>query len=113
VRDSGAEHSWVTVLHPDGSYRLASVRPLARSAGGFWTSPRIPHKSYPTRWRIRIPALRSRLRVVVTGARGQEFPDRHVEDTARVTGTYKGKRITGSTFVEMTGAWNPRPRGRR
>jgi hypothetical protein len=109
VLDNRAQHSWVTVLRPDGSYRLASVRPLARGAGGFWTSPRPSHKTYPTRWRVRIPALRARLRVVVAGPRGQEFPDEHVEDTAIVTGSYEGKRVTGTTFVEMTGDWSAHP----
>jgi Lipocalin-like domain len=60
------------VLRPDGSYEPAAVRPLASGASEFWTSP-VTHKTYPIRWRIDIPALNSRL-VVVIGPRGQEFP---------------------------------------
>ena len=62
-------------------------------------------KVYPTRWRIEIPALRSRLVVTETGRRGQEFSDGHVEATAAVKGRYRGRRVTGTTFVEMTGDW--------
>lgn len=99
---------WGSVLHPDGSYELAAVRPLAQGASGFWTSP-VTHKTYPTRWRIDIPALSSRLSVVITGPRGQEYPDGHVEGTAAVTGACKGTNVTGTTFVEMTGDWSRRP----
>lgn len=104
-----AQQSWVTVLRPDGSYELAAVRPLARGASRLWTSP-MTHKTYPTHWRIDIPALRSRLRVVVSGPRGQEFPDGHIEATAAVTGRYKGGKVTGTTYVEMTGDWRAHPR---
>jgi hypothetical protein len=78
-------------LRPDGSYALAVVRPLADGAGKFWTSP-VTHKTYPTHWRIDIPALRARLRVDVSGPRGQEFPDGHVEAAAAVTGQLPGQR---------------------
>lgn len=105
IVDNQAQNSWVTVLHPDGSYQLAAVSPLADGASGFWTSP-VTHKTYPTRWRIDIPALGSRLSVVITGPRGQEYPDGHVEGAAAVTGAYQGRTVTGTTFVEMTGEWN-------
>jgi hypothetical protein len=105
VLDKRAENAWVTLQRPRGSYELAVVRPLEGAASAFWTSP-VTHKSYPTRWQIAIPALNTRLSVRVTGARGQEFPDGHVEATAAVAGTYKGRKVTGSTYVEMTGDWS-------
>ena len=104
ILDNTAQNSWVTVLRPDGSYELAAVRPLARGASRFWTSP-VSHNTYPTRWRIDIPALRSQLDVIVSGPRGQEFPDGHVEAAAAVTGNFKGRKVTGATYVEMTGDW--------
>jgi predicted secreted hydrolase len=104
ILDSRAQNAWVTVLRTDGSYEVAAVRPLAGGASRFWTS-RVTNKTYPTRWRIDIPALGARLDVVVTGPRGQEFPDGHVEATAAVSGRYKGRRVTGSTYIEMTGDW--------
>ena len=104
ILDKAAQNSWVTVLRPDGSYELAAVRPLAGGAGAFWTSP-VTGKAYPTRWRIEIPALGSHLNVVVTGSRDQEFQDGHVEATAAVTGRQNGRKVTGTTYVEMTGDW--------
>lgn len=108
IRNRSAGSAWVTALRPDGSYAIAAVRPLALGAGAFWTSP-VTRKTYPMRWRIDIPALRSRLQVAVTGPKGQEFPNGHVEATASVRGTHQGRTVTGTTFVEMTGDWT-RPR---
>lgn len=108
ILDNTAQQSWVTVQRPDGSYELAAVRPLAASASEFWTSP-VTHKVYPTRWRIDIPTLGARLRVVAR-PKGQEFHDGHVEATAAVTGTDNGRRVTGTTYVEMTGDWTGTPR---
>ena len=105
VLDNQAQDSWVTVLHPDGSYAIAAVRPLAGAARGLWTSP-VTHKRYRTRWNIDIPALGCDLGVAITGPKGQEYPDGHVEGTAAVTGTCNGTNVTGTTFVEMTGDWN-------
>lgn len=110
VLDNKAESAWVTLQRPGGSYELAAVRPLAGGASALWTSP-LTHKSYPTRWRITIPALGARLSVRVSGPRGQELPDGHVEATATVAGTYQGRKVTGTTYVEMTGDWiQPRRR---
>jgi hypothetical protein len=107
ILDNRAQQSWVTVLRPDGSYGVARVIPLARGAGRFWTSP-FTRNIYPTRWRIDIPALDSRLNVLVTRPKGQEFRDGHVEAAAAVTGTYQDRHVTGTTYVEMTGHWKSR-----
>jgi predicted secreted hydrolase len=111
ILDNRAQDSWVTVQRPDGSYEIAAVTPLTDGASGFWTSPTTGN-TYPTRWRIDIPALASRLSVVVSGPKGQEFPDGHVEATAAVTGSVKGRKVTGRTYIEMTGDWTlPAGRG--
>ena len=73
IVDNTAENSWATVQRPDGSYEIVALKPLARGGSAFWTSP-VTRKTYPTRWRIDIPALGSRLDVVVTGPRGQVVP---------------------------------------
>jgi predicted secreted hydrolase len=104
ILDNRAQDSWVTVLRPDGSYELAAVTPLAGGASEFWTSP-LTRKIYPTCWRIDIPALGARLNVLVTGPRDQ---DGHVEATAAVSGRSKGRKVTGTTYVEMTGDWKAR-----
>ena len=104
IVDAPAEHAWVTVLHPDGSYDLAAVTPVADGASDFWTSP-ATGKTYPMRWRVEIPSLRTRLDVRVAGPKGQEFPNGHVEATATVSGRAEGGRVSGTTFIEMAGAW--------
>ncbi|HZP29194.1 MAG TPA: lipocalin family protein [Acidimicrobiia bacterium] len=105
ILDDAAEHSFATVLRPNGSYELAAVTPLAGRDGAFWTSP-TTGKVYPTRWRVEIPTLRVRLDVVVKGPKGQELPDGHVEATAAVTGRYGDTKVRGTTYIEMAGAWN-------
>jgi predicted secreted hydrolase len=109
ILDNRAQNSWATVLRPNGSYEVVAVRPLATGAGRFWTSP-VTRNTYPTRWRLDIPALGARLSVVVTRPRGQEFRDGHVEAAATVTGSYKGRKVTGTTYVEMTGDWKAHAR---
>ena len=67
-----AENSWATVLHPDGSYELAAVKPLADGADQIWTSPD-SGLAYPTRWRIEIPSLKAHLTVRIAGTDAQEL----------------------------------------
>ncbi|GAA5047871.1 putative secreted hydrolase [Thermocatellispora tengchongensis] len=104
-----SKDSWATVLHPDGSYDVVDVEPLAQGASRQWTSP-ATGQTYPTRWRIRIPALQSELDVRVTGNPDQEIetPDGsgYLEATAAFTGKYNGKQVRGENYVEMTGEWN-------
>ncbi|SMC90741.1 lipocalin family protein [Lentzea albidocapillata] len=108
----GAESkdSWATVLHPDGSYDVVDVEPVAQGASRQWTSP-ATGQTYPTRWRIRIPALQTELDVRVTGNPDQEIqtPDGggYLEATAAFTGKYNGKNVRGENYVEMTGEWKP------
>ena len=103
IGDKRSQYTWVTAMRRDGSYLVATVRPLAADAGRPWTSP-VTHNTYPTRWTVRIPAVRARLEVAVTGPRDQEFAG-HVEATATVAGTYDGRKVTGTTYVEETGYW--------
>ncbi|WP_031161954.1 lipocalin family protein [Streptosporangium roseum] len=104
-----SKDSWATVLHPDGSYDVVDVEPLAQGVSRQWTSPATGQR-YPTRWRIRIPALHSELDVRVTGNPDQEIetPDGsgYLEATAAFTGKYNGKKVSGENYVEMTGEWN-------
>lgn len=105
---TGTENSWATVLRPDGSYELAAVEPLAGGATQPWTSP-ATGQTYPTRWRISIPALRTYLEVRITGTPGQEIilagGANRMEATAAFTGTYNGRYVRGENYVEMIGAW--------
>ncbi|MCW8379698.1 lipocalin family protein [Streptomyces justiciae] len=108
ILDDKNENAFATVLHPDGSYDLAAVRPVAEGARRIWTSP-TSGNAYPTRWRVEIPSLDTRLDVRVTGTEQQEL-DGHgiparMDITAAVAGIHEGKRVTGKTYVEMVGSW--------
>jgi predicted secreted hydrolase len=105
ILNSAAENSWATVMHPDGSYEVVTVKPLAEGARRLWSSP-TTGKTYPTRWRVVMPSIHSSLVVSVIGPRDQEYPDGHVEATASVGGTENGSNVTGRTFIEMTGDWH-------
>jgi len=105
---AGTRNTWATVLHPDGSYDVVAVEPLAQGVSRRWTSP-ATGQTYPTRWRIRIPALQAELDVQVTGNPDQEIetPDGsgYLEATAAFTGRYGGRHVRGENYVEMTGEW--------
>lgn len=105
--DDKADQAWATVLHPDGSHELASVKPLANRARRHWTS-RESGNAYPTRWRVDIPTLDTHVSVKVTGTDAQEIIGSigaRYEATASFAGTYRGKRVTGENYVEMVGGW--------
>ncbi|MER7057918.1 lipocalin family protein [Streptomyces sp. NPDC000351] len=106
-----SENSWATVLHPDGSYDVVEVEPLARDASEPWTSPETG-QTYPTRWHISIPHLRTELSMRVIGTPAQEVETQtpeggYMEATAVFDGTYNGKKVRGENFVEMNGNWRP------
>ncbi|CAM5658253.1 Hydrolase OS=Streptomyces griseorubiginosus OX=67304 GN=AQJ54_39845 PE=4 SV=1 [Streptomyces griseorubiginosus] len=103
-----AENAWATVLHPDGSYDLAAVRPLADSAHRFWAGP-TSGNTYPTRWRLEIPSLKTDVTVRITGTDAQEITGtlgNRLEGTAAFSGTYEGKKVSGKNYVEMVGNWS-------
>ena len=101
------DESWATVLHPDGSQGIMAVTPVAQGARHPWTSP-TSGNTYPTTWKIVIPSIRARLDVAVS-AMGQESTGplaKRYEGAATVSGTYGGRHVTGSTFVEEVGNWS-------
>lgn len=104
--NSTAENSWATVQHPDGSYEVVEVTPLAGKASNFWTSTESGN-TYPTRWVVDIPSSDARLVVKQTGAENQEVTAKRangrVEATGTVAGVYEGQKVTGYTFIEQAG----------
>ncbi len=109
--DEQAEESWATVLRSDGSHEVVAVEPLAAGAEAYWTSEQTGQR-YPTRWRVRIPALDANLTVNVTGTPAQEsfLPGGHMarlEATAAFSGTYRSQPVSGRNYVEMIGDWKP------
>lgn len=109
--DPKAEESWATIMRKDGSHEVVAVEPLAKGAGDFWTSEQTG-QSYPTSWRVRIPAVDADLTVNITGTAGQEsfLPGGHMarlEATAAFTGSYRNEAVNGRNYVEMIGDWLP------
>jgi predicted secreted hydrolase len=104
VSRDGESH-YATVLHPDGTEEIVSVNLLARTTSGFWTSP-TTGKRYGTRWTVNIPALDASLSVVAQ-PQGQEIQAYGgvFEGASSVTGSYRGKPVTGLAYVEQLGNW--------
>lgn len=102
------ETAWATILHEDGTHTVTTVEPLRKMATKYWKSP-VSGFSYPNHWTIRIPAYDADMQVV-TYPNNQELVSEYdsaqkFEGTSRVTGTYKGKNVTGFCYVEMLGNW--------
>lgn len=96
-------HSWVTVLHPDGSHTIADIDPVAPGMSGIWTSAK-SHIKWPLKWELKIPALKAELSLAGT-QEGQEtfLTFARTESVIHVSGTYLGQDVTGYGFVEMVG----------
>lgn len=110
VLETQGEHSWATVLDPDGSHRLVTVEPLAGHARDFRTSPTTGQR-YAGRWTVGIPALGASLTVtaqpVLQELYAQETFTQGVNNAAAtVRGTYQGRPVSGKAYVEQLGAWN-------
>ncbi len=103
---NGQRFSWVTVLHPDGTHVIAQIEPVADGASAVWTSPASGQR-YPTRFKVRVPALDCTLDVVAV-MEAQEIvspTEPKYEGAATVSGTYGGETVTGFTLIELMGNW--------
>jgi predicted secreted hydrolase len=94
------------VSFPDGTQTFtqrASMTPL----GPHWTSP-VTHIHYPQGWHITVPVIGLDARVIPAQP-NQEMIDplggamTYWEGSCRLTGTLKGKPITGLTYTELVG----------
>jgi predicted secreted hydrolase len=106
IQMNGQRFSWVTALHPDGTHVVAAIEPLAKDASAIWTSPASGQK-YPTRFKVRIPALDCTLDVAAV-MEAQEIvspTEPKYEGVATVSGVYGGKSVTGFTLIELMGDW--------
>lgn len=106
--NKNGENAWATVMHSDGSYELAAVKPVAQGAQRVWTSP-TSGNAYPTRWSIDIPSLKTHLNVRVTGTDAQEFTGAagaRYDGVSTYSGTFEGKKVSGVTYAEMVGHWS-------
>jgi predicted secreted hydrolase len=109
VGGRGSPHKAATISLPTGRQTLSLhmlMTPLGR-----WRSPRT-HITYPSGWRLRDPDLG--LDVVVRPAvLGQEMTDRFAPDQSYwegsciVSGTLRGRPITGRAYTELAGYGAP------
>lgn len=107
--DTGKENCWATVLHSDGTQAGVGVNPMVKDSFNVYESPETGMK-YPTGWKVTIPEWDSVL-IVKSVMKEQEIvsPDaagRKYEAASRITGTYKGKEVTGYCCLELVGGWN-------
>lgn len=92
-----------TLIGPRGESRHLRLSDFRLDDLGRWESPRSGAR-YPARWRIGIPADGLDLEVRPALA-GQELDVsfRYWEGAVDVTGTHRGRPVTGRGYVEMTG----------
>lgn len=93
------------VLSQNGTLRV--VRAATITPSGLWKSPHTG-AAYPDSWIVSIPSLRTRLRVVPAVADQEmtvpgERRASYWEGSGHVSGTYRGKPITGLSYTELTG----------
>lgn len=102
----GKQSNWVTLVEPDGSQVVANIKPLVEASSEYWISP--TKQRYPTTWLVDIPELDAKL-IVKAIKKEQEVASKilpRYEGLADISGTYKGKPVTGYTLVEMVGNWS-------
>ncbi len=101
-----------SLVEPDGGARVlarddAAVEVLAR-----WKSPE--GGAYPSRWRVRVPSAGLELTVrPLVEDQEHRGAFRYWEGAVAVRGTARGRPVTGSGYVELTGySETPGPKGR-
>jgi predicted secreted hydrolase len=96
------QNTWATVLNPDGTHVIAEAA-LTPDNSTLWTSP-TTGRTYPTRRKVTIPGEHADLDVAVY-ANDQELvkTGSRYEGSAAVTGTYDHRKVTGATYIEVTG----------
>jgi predicted secreted hydrolase len=107
--DAVGETHWATVLSPDGSERVVSVKPLAAHATHFRTS-HVTGQRYAGRWTVEIPTLQAKLTVTAKPVlqeinAGAPFSPGINEAASTVAGTYLGRPVKGQAYVEQFGRW--------
>ena len=96
-----------TVVSPDGRARHLEVTDFQIESNGTWTSAE-SKASYPSRWRLKLPALGLVLEVSPVLADQELRTSRSAQVTywegaVVVTGTKQGQPVKGKGYVELTG----------
>jgi predicted secreted hydrolase len=92
-----------TLVAADGRSRRLAATDFDAAALAHWTSPR-SGASYPARWTIRVPGEQLELEVEPLVA-DQEMRTSFTywEGAVRVSGTARGRPVSGRGYVELTG----------
>ena len=92
-----------TLVAADGQTRRLAAADVEATVLARWTSPR-SGASYPSRWRIRVPSEELQLEIEPLVA-DQEMRTSFTywEGAVRVSGTSRGRPVTGQGYVELTG----------
>jgi predicted secreted hydrolase len=92
-----------TAIGPGGETRPLALPDFQIASAGTWQSPRGGAR-YPARWHVRVPGEGLDLEVRPRLA-DQELDTaiRYWEGTVEVTGTRRGRPISGEGYVELTG----------
>ena len=91
-----------TVVEADGSHRSAEAGEVALDVLDWWESPL--GGTYPSRWRFRMPS--EALDLIITPYISNQELDaivRYWEGAVRIEGVSRGRPISGSGYVELTG----------
>jgi predicted secreted hydrolase len=96
-----------TIVYPDGSSRYLPLASFQVETLGHWHSKK-SGVTYPSGWRLRLPDQRLELSLAPT-VKDQELTTQkstlvnYWEGSVRVTGTFRGEKVQGQGYVELTG----------
>ncbi|MGH7410217.1 MAG: lipocalin family protein, partial [Candidatus Methylomirabilis sp.] len=104
-------HSSGSLIHPDGQVEYLPFGAFQLEPQEAWQSPKSRGR-YPIRWRVQVPKLRIDLTVRAA------FPDQELdtqgstqviywEGSVSLSGTARGRSISGMGYLEMTGYAEP------
>lgn len=107
VGDRIAENSFATVLAPDGTTTVATMRPLIENEDLYWESSATGNL-YATSYLVEIPAFAARIGVrVYDGIPGQEAVSsagyNRYEAHSDCEGEFLGEHVTGFCCIELVG----------
>ena len=103
------EHTWATILKPDGSHTVTYCKVLSSCIKEYYVSERTG-RAWPVKWEVELPDLDTKL-MIDTFPYNQEIysegeiPGSCYEGASTVSGIYKGQPVTGHCYVEITGKW--------
>lgn len=95
---------WATMQQADGSMKVVAVEPFMEKSDRFWKSP-ASGQNYPVHCVVKIPELDAVLDVLPSPIE-QEIASDHIskyEAASQITGTYKGKPVSGFCYIEYVG----------